>query len=658
MSPPTRGNKRRPNLFGDAETKRWHQISLAKGIEHSRSEKVTVPRGEGGAGGGGGLGEGGGVGESGERGFRRTEGELEKTIGERHWSLYVEFRLRTIEKNPGPMKRGNKEWTPEKRKEDRIRRRERRHRLTREKLASAYDQAEETEIVTWNLQGVSMNERNRRRLREVVNYCILRRWKVVLMSEVTAEDTGMIWFGEGKMGAVVIHSRKSAILLTGEFRQAWEKEGMQREVGERTTMVRIGGMKLISCYQPTTEHTDREIEEYRWELEEHLKSTRSNEWLIMGGDHNASVGSNESGNFVRGTCGNNGIGRTNEAGRNLLRWCEQNGLAWCDSFFWMEHRGTWQNQMNGKWYELDGFIVRKAQRYRLVKEIRVLREDNFSDHRPKIARINMLKPKYIPPKRKARVNVEKLKQPQASKAYKEETKRLLEELEGDVTWSKVNRLLSSAAMKVCGKQPKNVDMPWMQGHEEEIREMRERLSEQLAESKAILETDNFRSPRYLEAREKVRSTRRLYQRMKRNWETSYWEDLVDEARDAQERNDMGAMYKILRKLGQRDSKAARASEHFSTEEYKVHFEKVSAERYERQVEEIQQLMGDIAVAQLNADQERACRALARDFSQKDVMEAIKEVNDSAPGADGVRISFIQLADKTVQREIVALLQEL
>ena len=54
--------------------------------------------------------------------------------------------------------------------------------------------------------------------------------------------------------------------------------------------------------------------------------------------------------------------------------------------------------------------------------------------------------------------------------------------------------------------------------------------------------------------------------------------MVDEARDAQERIDMGARYMILRKLRQRDSKAARASEHFSTEEYKVHFEKVSAKR--------------------------------------------------------------------------------
>ena len=62
--------------------------------------------------------------------------------------------------------------------------------------------------------------------------------------------------------------------------------------------------------------------------------------------------------------------------------------------------------MNGKWHELDGFIVRKAQRNRLVNEIKVLKEDNFSDHRPKIIRIKLKKPKCIPPKRKARVNVE------------------------------------------------------------------------------------------------------------------------------------------------------------------------------------------------------------------------------------------------------------
>ena len=78
--------------------------------------------------------------------------------------------------------------------------------------------------------------------------------------------------------------------------------------------------------------------------------------------------------------------------------------------------------MNGKWHELDGFIVRKAQRNRLVNEIKVLKEDNFLDHRPKIIRIKLEKPKYIPPKRKARVNVEKLKQPDTLRTYGEETR--------------------------------------------------------------------------------------------------------------------------------------------------------------------------------------------------------------------------------------------
>ena len=43
---------------------------------------------------------------------------------------------------------------------------------------------------------------------------------------------------------------------------------------------------------------------------------------------------------------------------------------------------------------------------------------------------------------------------------------------------------------------------------------------------------------------------------------------------------MGKMFKLLIKLGMRDSKITRPSEHFSVEEYKSYFEKVSQERQE------------------------------------------------------------------------------
>ena len=110
-----------------------------------------------------------------------------------------------------------------------------------------------------------------------------------------------------------------------------------------------------------------------------------------------------------------------------------------------------------------------------------------------------------------------------------------------------------------------------------------------AQAKEALTKFKGKSRQYLNAREEVRRTRREYQKLKRRWEKDYWEERIQEARDAQDRNDIGAMYKVLRKLGMRDSKAARAAEHFSPEEYKQHFEKVSQEKYERTPEEIQQL---------------------------------------------------------------------
>ena len=169
-------------------------------------------------------------------------------------------------------------------------------------------------------------------------------------------------------------------------------------------MVKVGDLKLIACYQPTTDHPAEDIEEYRWELEEQLRLANAKEWLIIGGDHNSTVGKREHENYERGTCGVFGLGKTNEAGKELLRWCQLHGLSWCDSFFQIERRGTWQNQRNGQWHELDGFIVRRSQRRRLVESVIVIKEDNFSDHRPKAMLINIEKPKFTPSHKIAKIN--------------------------------------------------------------------------------------------------------------------------------------------------------------------------------------------------------------------------------------------------------------
>ena len=104
------------------------------------------------------------------------------------------------------------------------------------------------------------------------------------------------------------------------------------------------------------------------------------ETLVIGGDFNANIGSNRE---RRGVCGKFGIGPGSVAGEDLVNWCEEQGLAWVNSFVAHRKRGTWFSNVYRRWYELDGFIVKGTDRHRLVRKLGTVRENTFSDHKPK-----------------------------------------------------------------------------------------------------------------------------------------------------------------------------------------------------------------------------------------------------------------------------------
>ena len=88
------------------------------------------------------------------------------------------------------------------------------------------------------------------------------------------------------------------------------------------------------------------------------------------------------------------VGRMNEAGRDLIDWCEENVLAHVNSFMKHARRGTWFNLRYGRWYELDGFLVRKNERHRMIERMRTLSEWGLSDHRPKMLRVRKIVKKW------------------------------------------------------------------------------------------------------------------------------------------------------------------------------------------------------------------------------------------------------------------------
>ena len=134
----------------------------------------------------------------------------------------------------------------------------------------------------------------------------------------------------------VVHGRKSGVLLRGGALEAWINEGQSKWTSERVTAVVFAGMRVVSAYQPIWGSDEESMREYRRALEIQV-AVSGRERLVIGGDFNANVG---RGNARLGVCGKYGVGRMNEAGRDLIDWCEEHGLVYVNSFMRHVRRGT------------------------------------------------------------------------------------------------------------------------------------------------------------------------------------------------------------------------------------------------------------------------------------------------------------------------------
>ena len=118
------------------------------------------------------------------------------------------------------------------------------------------------------------------------------------------------------------------------------------------------------------------------------------------------------------------MGRMNDAGRYLIEWCEANGLAYANSFVRHTERGTWFNRMYGRWYELDGFVVRQNERHSMIRRMRCERMNELSDHKPKKVVICVEKRRWraVNGERNRRIKWEVLRDSEKKEEYKESTR--------------------------------------------------------------------------------------------------------------------------------------------------------------------------------------------------------------------------------------------
>ncbi len=449
----------------------------------------------------------------------------------------LKWRLRTIHPNPGPNKR-------DKTEEGKRRRRERRKEKRKEKRLANRQKKKHLIIVTWSVQRMSMGTYNKRKARAVAEQASKEKWDAVLLSELRAESNGVEWLGGDDDLVVIIFSQRAGVLLRGELLRKWCEEGQKKKQSERSVSVKMDGTVLTATYQPVyTGNNEAEIEVAKDNLLEHTYWAKKEEILLVGGDFNAHVGGGE----VRpGTCGQFGIRESNQQGRELLAWCEENNLTHVNSFYNHKKRGTWFNNSLKRWYEIDGFLMKKSQRHKNVKKVSTVGDLTLSDHKPKKIILERNWKKYNrneQKKRVPRIKWVKLDDEVIASQYRRKVEDLLADYDdteeaGEITcWNKITDIVITAADEVCGREEKKIENPWMVDKDEEVQRMRARLNRAL-ERRNTLSVRQRENPNenladeIAESREEVKNSRKEIKRRTRRWEKEWWQKIIDDCKNA------------------------------------------------------------------------------------------------------------------------------
>ena len=605
---------------------------------------------------------------------------------------FLDFLLRTIHPNPGP----KRDKTEEGKARRNQRRYEKRARIRAEKLKLNMAPWKEFRIVTWNVQRMSMGTYNMAKAKQVIKIAVKEDWDLILLSEIRAENSGVKWFGsvnEDNLVAIV-YSERAAILLRKDLLKLWTNGGMQKLQNERCVSVRIQDVVFTATYQPVYLHDNMDkIAQAKAELRQHYEWSRSFEIPVIGGDFNAHVGSDES---KQGICGSHGLRSSNQQGRDLIQFCEENNLAYCNSFYSYRYRGSWFNNALKRWYELDGFLMRSKQRHKNVKKISTVREISLSDHKPKLMIFKCHRRKFSvqdKSKKTAKIDHEKLTTDVVAASYRQRVKDIISEATEDIVvdnenldvedfayefwnliednvsyiefneenrWKLISDAVNKAAAETCGVKTKQIDNPWMIDKDDAINRMRERITTAVMRRNDVMERmntgDEYTAEILDECRTELKEARKDLKKSISRWEKEWWEELLVECEQAGERGDQGTVFRLLKKIGKRDFKKAPVTTNITSDEFRNHFKKVSDSRFERDPEEIDKFVQEIPDIS-NTERAKIWRQQLDEIpSKEEIVKQMHKMKNSAPGEDEVRLCYLLTAGGKILEEVVNLVQ--
>ena len=149
------------------------------------------------------------------------------------------------------------------------------------------------------------------------------RW--TRMGEFNSDDHYIYYCGKESLRrngvAIIVNKRVRNAVVGGNLKN------------DRMISVRFQGkpfnITVIQAHAPTSNTEEAEVEQFYEDLQDLLERTSKKDVLFIIGDWNAKLGSQE----IPGITGKFGFGVRNEAGQNLIEFCQENTLVIANTSF-------------------------------------------------------------------------------------------------------------------------------------------------------------------------------------------------------------------------------------------------------------------------------------------------------------------------------------
>ena len=402
------------------------------------------------------------------------------------------------------------------------------------------------DIGFWNVRTMFQDSKVEQITREFKQY----KLDILGISEARWTESGKTSLGTGEVvlwsGCERVHEKGVALMLSKRAAASLEE---WRPVSERILIARFfskyARMTVIVCYAPTNQADEEEKETFYLQLQSVIRKVSSHDMLIVGGDFNAKIGSDNS--QFESCMGKFGLGEMNENGLLLADFCQENSLVIGGSLFRHKdvHKYTWEAPGGRARNQIDHILVNRKWINSLYDVRNKRGADVSSDHVLVWARLKLsLKTKKKTSKR-SKFDVEKLKQPRVVEQFKVSVANrfaVLEEVEDiNQLWNKVRDGLKEAASEVLGR-PRRKRKKWLSDESWDLIEERKRLHVDLLKED---NTEEMKERLRQQYREKEAEVKRSVRRDKR----CHLRQQAREAEEAAQRKDTRTLYQIGKSLG-------------------------------------------------------------------------------------------------------------